>query len=463
MREFLQRPYHYFISYSHRDSTFAKALKHWLSERSGLRIWFDEHDLGAGDQVHAGIAASVSQCRGIIFLLSEASLKSEFVRDELQQALSEKKEQPHFQIVLLRLDNCDVSAKYKEVRHLKWHDLQTSNGPELPLAVAAELLCRIHAFDGWQYAQSDRREVFVSRRLSDRNDDMGFPDALCQRLAARALRLVGDLPDQSKTDLSRVQRIMESCWGHAMILPRRESPNGPEDAYKRYLPEFELSTSLSIPKIVFAEQGSTLPPTLAKVAIMIDPETLLSKQASSTRIPADDAIDDFVDDLRQPVYGIHAFFASQFKGSEIRNQLARTVIETTGSLPCLWGKDITEMGFQVRIRDAIVSSRFVAADLASRPSEDNPARLQINNNACIEAAIAWGADIRTLFFTFEIAGTDESKTKAIPVMLRSAQLNLYKGSQPGLADGVDFLGVLHHALLKDRKVYGRRVINYELV
>jgi hypothetical protein len=129
MRAFLQRPYHYFVSYSHMDSSFAKDLKNWLSETAGLKVWFDQL-LPSGERVQADIATSISQCQGIVFALSKNSLVSKFVQDELDQALAEKKENPRFQIVFLRLDDCDIAGQWKAIRNLKWHELATREGPK---------------------------------------------------------------------------------------------------------------------------------------------------------------------------------------------------------------------------------------------------------------------------------------------------------------------------------------------
>jgi hypothetical protein len=148
--------------------------------------------------------------------------------------------------------------------------------------------------------------------------------------------------------------------------------------------------------------------------------------------------------------------------------LARAIVEATGTLPCYWGKDYRDMNIQGCIRNAITSARFVVADLTSpESSPGSPAAgSRVNVNACIEAAIAWGADVRILFLASinpqAAQGPQEGKTKHVPFMFRNAQLDLYGDSVSSLAPGVEFLGAVHKAVLEDRNRFGRRVINYEL-
>ncbi|MBC7856868.1 MAG: toll/interleukin-1 receptor domain-containing protein [Pirellulaceae bacterium] len=465
MRSFLQRPNYFFISYSHKDAPFAKVLKDWISETAGLRVWFDQLDLRSGESVQTDIATSISQCQGIIFVLSKNSLASQFVQDELNQALAEKKQHSRFQIVLLRIDDCDIASQWKAVRHLKWHELATADGPKLSLHAAAEILCRTHSYDGWERRQAELKEVYVSRGWRD--GDEAFADEICRHLAVRGLRLVGDLPDQDKNDPQRIAGIMQGCWGHVLVLPRRSSGGGPEAAYKYFQQEKDLSEKLGVPRAVFAEPECALPPALAEQAHVIHSELVNGKLSVKTDLLRDH-VEDFVEGLRKPSSEVHAFFASEYRGNQDRNVLARAIVEATGTLPCYWGKDYRDMNIQGCIRDAITSAKFVVANLTSpNLSPDSPAGgSHANVNACIEAAIAWGANVRVLF----LAATnspgpqmpEEGKTRHIPFMFRSAQLDLYGDSISSLAPGVEFLGAVHKTVLEDRKRFGRRVINFEL-
>lgn len=463
MRAFLRRPYHLFLSYSHKDLAFATDLRHWLSDTAGLRVWFDDSDLRSGHRVQADIASSISQCQGIVFLLSHNSLPSQYVQDELDQALAEKKEHSRFQIILLRLDDCDVAGQWKAIRHLKWHELATPEGPKLTLSAAAEILCRIHAYDGWQRRQDELKEVYVSRGW--REGEEVFADQVCRLLAARGLRLVGDLPDQPKTDPRRIAGIMRGCCGHALLLPPRDSGRGPEESYKHFVGERRLSEELRLPVAVFVEPGSLLPAPLAGEAFVVQQEMLDPDAGGSGALKAQ--IYDFVECLVAPQQEAYAFLASEYEGNEHRNALARAVVEATGSLPCRWGKEYGGMDIQGTIREAIAAARFVVADLtAPDHSASGAGAARVNVNSCVEAGIAWGANVRLSLLA--AANPDaanaplEGKTRHVPFMFRNAQLSLYDDSPRSLESGVEFLGWIHRAVLDDREKFGRRVINYEL-
>lgn len=462
MRAFLQRPYHFFISYSHEDSAFAKDLNHWLSERAGLRTWFDQSDLRSGDRVHGSIAASIQQCQGIIFLLSQKSVSSRFVQEEVEQARAEEKVQSRFQIVLLRLDGCDIAGQCPALRIFKWHELATTAGPKLSLQAAAEILCRLHAYEGWQSRQGELKEVYISRGWRDGED--AFADELCRRLASHRLRLVGDLPNQDKNDLHRIEDILHGCWGHVLILPPRTSSGGPEAAYKYFLQEWNRSKSIGVPSVVFTEPDSVLPPSLAEQALPVLSEYLSGPNCTQAS-PLNNHLYDFVDRLVKPKKEVHAFFSSEYQDNVERNSLARAVVEATGTLPCYWGKDFGGTSVSSSIRDAIASAKFVVADLTS-PGSAPADKSQANVNSCIEAAIAWGANVRLLLLAaanpLANQATQEGKTRHVPFMFRNAQLDLYDDNVASLAPGVEFLGAVHKAVLEDRTKFGRRVINYEL-
>jgi hypothetical protein len=461
IRDFLQRPYHAFLSYSSKDVGFANALRLWL-DNAGLRVWFDQLEMRSGSRVEAELPESISKSQALISVISKSSLSSAYVQDELYQALAEKKKNARFQIVLLRLDDCDVAEDWKAVRVYKWHDLATPDGPRLSMGIATDILCLLHAYDTSAQSAGDLKEVYVSRGWREGEDFIA--DALCRSLARTGLRLVGDLPDQKSTDNQRITDIMRSCWGHALILPQRVSARGAGEAYKHFVREQELSGQLGLPQVIFAQEGAELPPSLAPEAFIVAPR-MFSEQADPIDPVLRSRICDFRENLCKPAVEVHAFFASEWKGSEDRNSLARRIIEATGTLPCYWGKDYKGSAVNAAIRDGIVSSKFVVADLTKAPTEASESS-HVNTNACIEAGIAWGAGLEPLALAAAnpraAANPPEERTRHIPFMFRNAQLELYEDDDRYLAPGVRFLGAVHKLVEAHRKQFGRRVINNEL-
>jgi hypothetical protein len=73
-----------FISYSHADGTFVDKLESSLNEK-GIRFWRDIHDMKAG-RIEAQIDRAISQNRTVLLVLSENSIKSDWVEHEVRTA-----------------------------------------------------------------------------------------------------------------------------------------------------------------------------------------------------------------------------------------------------------------------------------------------------------------------------------------------------------------------------------------
>ena len=75
-----------FISYSHGDMKFVDKMGDCLVEK-GIRYWRDIHDLKAG-RIEKQIDRAISQNRTVLLVLSEHSLKSDWVEHEARTARS---------------------------------------------------------------------------------------------------------------------------------------------------------------------------------------------------------------------------------------------------------------------------------------------------------------------------------------------------------------------------------------
>jgi hypothetical protein len=73
-----------FISYSHGDSEFVNKIEKSLTEK-GIRFWRDIHDLKAG-RIEIQIDRAITQDRTVLLILSEHSLKSDWVEHEVRTA-----------------------------------------------------------------------------------------------------------------------------------------------------------------------------------------------------------------------------------------------------------------------------------------------------------------------------------------------------------------------------------------
>jgi len=78
--------YSCFISYSWNDQDFASRIYDDL-QASGVRCWLDARDMRIGDRIHQQVLHAIQLHDKMLLVLSEASVRSEWVRQELRGAL----------------------------------------------------------------------------------------------------------------------------------------------------------------------------------------------------------------------------------------------------------------------------------------------------------------------------------------------------------------------------------------
>jgi uncharacterized protein YjbI with pentapeptide repeats len=123
--------YSCFISYSSKDQDFAERL-HADLQNKGVRCWFAPEDMKIGDKIRDRIDQSIKRHDKLLLVLSDNSINSEWVEDEVESAYEQ--EQKRGQIVLfpIRLDDAVMdtdkgwAAKLRRSRNIgdftKWKD-----------------------------------------------------------------------------------------------------------------------------------------------------------------------------------------------------------------------------------------------------------------------------------------------------------------------------------------------------
>jgi hypothetical protein len=98
--------YSCFISYSAKDDEFAHRIHADLQDH-GVRCWFAPHDLPIGAKILDGLDAAVRLHEKVLLILSEHSIESDWVEDEVKKALEEERTRVPKQTVLfpIRLDD----------------------------------------------------------------------------------------------------------------------------------------------------------------------------------------------------------------------------------------------------------------------------------------------------------------------------------------------------------------------
>ena len=104
---FLNEPiqfYSCFISYSTRDQLFADQL-HADAQNCGIRVWFAPHDMPIGGIIWDEVDAAIRVRDKLLLILSEHSIKSDWVEDEVTKAFEEERRRGQTVLFPIRLDD----------------------------------------------------------------------------------------------------------------------------------------------------------------------------------------------------------------------------------------------------------------------------------------------------------------------------------------------------------------------
>ena len=99
-----------FISYNHSDSAFVDKIEGQLNKK-GVRFWRDIHDMRAG-RIETQIDRAISQNRTVLLVLSEHSIKSDWVEHEVRAARGLEKDMGHDVLCPIALDHSWKSSPW---------------------------------------------------------------------------------------------------------------------------------------------------------------------------------------------------------------------------------------------------------------------------------------------------------------------------------------------------------------
>jgi tetratricopeptide (TPR) repeat protein len=131
---------HLFISHSSADDGFVRELRQALADL-GQEVWIDSRQLKGGDPLESEIKAAIEAASGLAVLVSEASLQSEWVGEELWHALQVQKERGRdkFPVVPLSLDGTKLGVLKKFFQEEPTY-IPVSNAPGGATAAVHDIL-----------------------------------------------------------------------------------------------------------------------------------------------------------------------------------------------------------------------------------------------------------------------------------------------------------------------------------
>lgn len=121
MRSLVERPiefYSCFISYSSKDHDFVERL-HSDLQRNGVRCWFAPEDLKIGDPFRTRIDESIRFHDKLLLILTESSIASGWVQDEVEAALERERLERRMVLFPIRLDDSIMQTSQAWAAHIR--------------------------------------------------------------------------------------------------------------------------------------------------------------------------------------------------------------------------------------------------------------------------------------------------------------------------------------------------------
>ena len=101
-----------FLSHTHADKPFVRRLAQDL-QVAGVRVWLDEAEMMIGDSLIEKIREGIDQMEYLGVILSQHSVKSEWVKREVDVAMNQEIEGKRVKVLPLVIDDCELPGFLK--------------------------------------------------------------------------------------------------------------------------------------------------------------------------------------------------------------------------------------------------------------------------------------------------------------------------------------------------------------
>lgn len=101
-----------FLSHSHHDKEFTRKLGSGL-RRAGHIVWIDEADIDVGDSLIEEISRRIDSVDYVVAIISKASVNSEWVKNELDIAMTRQIEEKRVLVLPILLDEVELPGFLK--------------------------------------------------------------------------------------------------------------------------------------------------------------------------------------------------------------------------------------------------------------------------------------------------------------------------------------------------------------
>lgn len=116
-----------FISYSSRDKEFARKLASDLASY-GIKPWIDEWEIHVGDSIVEKINDGIRESDYLIVVLSEASVKSKWVQEEIKAAFAKNPEEANRVLIPVILEDVEIPLFIRDIKYVDFAKQKYQDG-----------------------------------------------------------------------------------------------------------------------------------------------------------------------------------------------------------------------------------------------------------------------------------------------------------------------------------------------
>ena len=115
-----------FLSHSWNDEFFTRRLAETLQD-AGVYVWIDEAELRVGDSLISKISDAIDQTDYVVAVLSQNSVNSNWVKKELELAMTEEINGKRVKVLPILIEECEIPLY---LRDKVYADFTNANDPD---------------------------------------------------------------------------------------------------------------------------------------------------------------------------------------------------------------------------------------------------------------------------------------------------------------------------------------------
>jgi hypothetical protein len=176
-----------FISHSSADKDFVENLA-WRLKRFGVDVWYDGWEIKVGDSIIEKVFDGLEKSDALVLVLSKASVKSRWVKEELNTAAIRRIDDNDILILPVLKEDCDIPTVLRQLRYADFRIDQENGLMELldtiePLHTLWQSLkyLREHLSLVIEKVKASNLDDFVGEQVDNLNELMSTAlDVRCQ-------------------------------------------------------------------------------------------------------------------------------------------------------------------------------------------------------------------------------------------------------------------------------------------